>query len=728
MIIMKVSYVLSRVIVFQWFVPLLEYVIFYILFPGGIAYATFAYIYIHFFDTFCRQKVPKEIEAKNEVKDWSNPEVVGRNRRPMHHKSRSFFKKSDAKTYWNEKTEGFLVGTVGKDQILLLTGPAGTPENSRPWRFLLVGSPEQCPNGWETPGFNDRSMEDKNKAWDDVQLPNHWQLQGYDIPLYTNTTYPFRFDPPFAVRDGTWTNCLCDLGLGAPTINNHPLHPKEPGENTTGLFRLQFKTPSLWSGPKDDKRPRVFLVFEGVDSCFSVWMNGTFVGYSQDCCMCSEFDVTEVLSKQPEQECHTLAVMVSRWCDGSYLEDQDKWWLSGIYREVYLIRKPSTFISDLEITPIVHLNSSEECFATVTVNALLEGVSPRTLQSDAESQVNVVRVELYEDINAEAVTVGIAEVEVGDKLAGRLAADTVFESDSADVNLVALNKPGTASLMLRLDNPKLWSAEDPTLYIAVVTLFHSLEEAADIEQRNEGIHTETHRFGLRNIRIGGHDNVLTINDKPVTIGGVNRHEFDPFTGRAVSKENMRNDVLLLKSLNFNAVRCAHYPNHPYFYDVCDELGMYVIDEANIETHGFQTLGQPVGYLAHRLEWRSAMATRVTRMYERDKNHVSIIAFSLGNESGHGPTHDLMANWLRARDSTRFVHYESGGARTAATDVICPMYQRPTWCLEQSKTDSKQRPVILCEYAHAMGKKISFKEEVFGLPSFSLDSGRRHGSQ
>mmetsp|Transcript_9478 Transcript_9478/g.15719 ORF Transcript_9478/g.15719 Transcript_9478/m.15719 type:complete len:696 (+) Transcript_9478:1656-3743(+) len=270
---------------------------------------------------------------------------------------------------------------------------------------------------------------------------------------------------------------------------------------------------------------------------------------------------------------------------------------------------------------------------------------------------------------------------------------------SADVDAETPRRPGVGTITGSIEDPLLWTAECPNLYTLVITLYRNI---GDAEADRHDIHTVSHRIGFRSVTIGGPDNNLRINDTPITVCGINRHEFSTAGGRAVTKASMFEDAVQLKKLNFNAVRSAHYPQHPYWLEVCDEVGLYVIDEANIETHGFQVLGQPVGYLAARSDWRGAIAARITRMLERDKNHACVIGWSLGNECGHGPTHDLMAQWLRTRDPGRFVQYESGGARTAATDIICPMYLRPQWCEEQTRRDLQRRPVILCEYAHAMG--------------------------
>lgn len=248
-------------------------------------------------------------------------------------------------------------------------------------------------------------------------------------------------------------------------------------------------------------------------------------------------------------------------------------------------------------------------------------------------------------------------------------------------------------------DPRLWCTESPELYILVISLHATL---ADAESGAATIDAESCRVAFREVFIGGEDNQLMVNRTPITIAGVNRHEFHPVSGRSVSESSMREDAAIMKRFNFNAVRCAHYPNHHRWLEICDEAGLYVVDEANIETHGFQMLGQPVNYLSNLRSWRGAHFSRLVRMVERDKNHGCVILWSLGNESGLGTSHKLMAQWVRARDQRRYVQYEAGGARSDATDIVCPMYQRPWWCRKQAVVDRGRRPVILCEYAHAMG--------------------------
>ncbi|KAJ1439409.1 glycosyl hydrolases family 2, TIM barrel domain-containing protein [Ochromonadaceae sp. CCMP2298] len=693
----------------------LDYLIFYVLYPGGFIFAVGQWSYITFFNRMIRQKG----DDRPASGDWEDPQVVGRRRRPTRSDAKFFPSRAELLSYWRKRAQvPWDAPEPPRVGLTLLTGLPGCPEEgggAGSWRFCLVGSPDHTPESWNLPLYDDAPQD-----WAPIALPNHWQLQGYDVPLYTNTTYPFPFDPPRVRRNGRWHVTLCDAGLGSTTDNSGPLHPNEPGENATGLYRCAFQMPAL-SGAQA-RGARTFLVFAGVDSCMSVWVDGTFVGYSQDSCLPAEFDVTDALAAGAG---HLLAVQVSRWCDGSYLEDQDKWWLSGIYREVYLEQRPGAFISDMEFSSQVHMRATGST-ATLTIFALAEGITtlpslarngPASSFSDSGDdeydmlsqegtgdRPYAVRFELWRgsSLTGAPDAVFTAELEAGSQFPLRRAADEQMggkDEDSAEVDAAAPYHPGVCTVTGTIPNPDLWTAETPHLYTLVITLHRTVDDA--VACRAE-LHATSHRVGVRCVTIGGADNLLRVNGAPLTIAGVNRHEFSADTGRAVSRASMRADAVQIKQLNFNAVRSAHYPQHPYWLEVCDEIGLYVVDEANIETHGFQALGQPVGYLHSQPEWRGAIAARVTRMLERDKNHPCVIGWSLGNECGHGPTHDLLADWLRTRDPGRFVQYESGGARTYATDVICPMYARPQWCEEQAQLDKARRPVILCEYAHAMG--------------------------
>jgi beta-galactosidase len=399
----------------------------------------------------------------------------------------------------------------------------------------------------------------------------------------------------------------------------------------------------------------------------TVWLNKVFLGYGQDSCLPSEFDISHIVanfvgSNSIEVAIFELVVMVTRWCDGSYIEDQDKWWLSGIYRDVYIIRKSPLHIMDYEIVAdmietctLASSNSESEprggkCStqASISVTVSVDGVN--------NGSDSFVRTEIWAPIVDGSDTSAPALVLLGCIKAYDKELFKEFYLDNcntyaSEVSAIVPEHPGRAVFTDVLDKPILWTAETPYLYIAVITLHATSEDAST---GAHAIDTEACRIGIRSVSVETNDNVLCVNGQPLMIAGVNRHEFQPETGRTLTDDAMRRDAELMKQFNFNAVRNSHYPPHHRWLEICDELGLYVVDEANIESHGFQTLGQPVGYLSHQSDWRSALFTRVTRMFERDKNYPSIIAWSLGNESGIGPTHYEMADWLRFRDPRRVV--------------------------------------------------------------------------
>ena len=488
------------------------------------------------------------------------------------------------------------------------------------WAFALYDSPTAVPEGWLT------------GAWDHttISVPANWQLEGHDYPIYTNVKYPFPRKPPFV-----------------------------PEENPTGCYERHFELPKGWEAG------HTRITFDGVNSAFYVWCNGTFVGYSQDSRLPAEFDLSNHLT----QGSNRIQVMVLRWCDGSYLEDQDMWWLSGIFRDVVLLHKPSSHLTDVRtVTQFDHKSSH----GSIDIEAL-------AYQAEHLS----VRASLYwqdELVTEQTVPVGGLPVDEKGGFKDR------------------------AYLSLSVENAHPWSAEVPNLYRLVVSLVNSGTDLI--------VECEAYDIGLRTVEI--HDGVLKINGKRILIRGVNKHEHDPARGHAEPLEGVEQDLRLMKQHNFNAVRCSHYPHQPGFYRLCDRLGLYVVDEANIETHGMT----PMGRLADDPLWTNAFLERGTRMVRRDFNHACIIIWSLGNESGYGAAHDAMYGWIKRNDPNRPIQYEGGGSDTNATDIICPMYartdtDRPRWLNKEAKPSllnwvkmaHEQRPIILCEYAHAMGNSL-----------------------
>ena len=489
------------------------------------------------------------------------------------------------------------------------------------WKFNWFASPEAVPESWRICDLDDA---------DTIAVPSNWQLEGYDAPIYTNVTYPIPVNPPYV-----------------------------PAENATGCYSLTFtvRESELRGG-------QTRIIFDGVNSAFHLWCNGRWVGYGQDSRLPSEFDLSDFLVSGENR----LAVMVLRWSDGSYLEDQDMWRMSGIFRDVSLLTKPATQISDLRIS--THFND-DFSRATFAADIRMRGEWRDSLR---------VTVQLWE-----------AETLIGERTAP-------FGSEIIDERGAYGDR---TTVCLEVDTPKLWSAETPHLYRAVVQL-HTADGTL--------IEAEACDVGFRKVCI--ENGLLLLNGKPLLIRGANRHEHHPENGQVMDEETMVQDIILMKQNNFNAVRCSHYPNHPRWYTLCDRYGLYVVDEANIETHGMV----PMNRLSDDPEWLPAMSQRVTRMVQRDRNHPSIIIWSLGNESGHGANHDALYRWLKSDDPSRPVQYEGGGADTSATDIICPMYARvdqdqpfpavPKWSIKKwLSLPGEQRPLILCEYAHAMGNSL-----------------------
>ncbi|TVU36820.1 hypothetical protein EJB05_18769 [Eragrostis curvula] len=472
-----------------------------------------------------------------------------------------------------------------------------------PSGFLARNVPEK---------FYDAHFDDSN--WEALPVPSNWQMHGFDRPIYTNTTYPFPMNPPFV-----------------------------PSDNPTGCYRTVFHIPKEWKGR------RILLHFEAVDSAFFAWINGVPVGYSQDSRLPAEFEVTDCCHPCDSDKGNVLAVQVMRWSDGSYLEDQDHWWLSGIHRDVLLLSKPQ-----VEVEIDSHKQDREHV-STLSVEATLYDNSVLSDGFDANYlSANAVNLELKP--KSVRSCLGFHGYVLGGKI----------------------------------ENPKLWSSEHPNLYTLVVLLK---------DANGKLIECESCQVGIRNVVLA-HKQML-VNGCPVVLRGVNRHEHHPRVGKTNLEACMIKDLVLMRQNNINAVRNSHYPQHPRWYELCDIFGLYVIDETNIETHGFDDSSH---FKHPTLEptWANAMLDRFVSMVERDKNHACIIVWSLGNESSYGPNHGAMSGWIRERDPTRLIHYEGGGSRTCSTDIVCPMYMRIWDIVKIANDPSENRPLILCEYSHAMG--------------------------
>ena len=485
------------------------------------------------------------------------------------------------------------------------------------WKFKWVAKPADRPLDFYRPEFD-------VSTWKEIPVPSDWQLHGYGIPIYTNIVYPFKVDPPHIQHDN----------------------------NPVGSYLHSFTIPNEWN------EKEVFIHFDGVKSAFYLWINGRKVGYSQGSMTPAEFNITKYLKKGN----NTLAAEVYRWSDGSYLEDQDMWRLSGIYRDVYLVAKPKVHIRDFYISTDLDDNFK---------NAVLK----------VKAEVN--------NHTSSAIT--------NYKLKA-----TVFEKGDSPENEVAvlngtvtsaLDKQTVVNLSKKVRNPKLWSAETPNLYTIVFELF---DENGNVVEK-AGTH-----FGFKRVEIKGGE--FFVNGKSILFKGVNRHEHDPDRGRAITRDLMIKDILLMKQNNINAVRCSHYPNQPVWYDLCDEYGLYVMDETNVESHGI-SYGKDI-LPGSDPKWTAAVVTRSDRMVRRDRNHASIVVWSLGNEAGHGDNFYKMADRIRKLDPTRPLHYRQ---MNEAVDMDSETYPTPAWIIKRAQ-EKPNRPFLMNEYAHAMGNSVGNLQE------------------
>jgi beta-galactosidase len=547
------------------------------------------------------------IKGDKIMRDWENQYITQRNRYPMHSPYGAY-----------ETVEQAL--TVDRSVSKYVRSLNGL------WKFNLTESPLVAPKGFETVNYDDSN-------WEEIPVPSNWELHGYGKPTYTNMIYPFK-------REGSESHFEIELAEGQVELNA----PFVPEMNLTGYYRRNFEVPDYFEG-RD-----VFIEFGGVESCFYLWVNGIEIGYSQDSKLEATFDITHAI-KPGENE---VAVKVLQYCDGTYLEDQDYWHLSGIYRDVRLYSKAKQRVFDYKVETIFNGEGFDQAdlIVSLTPNNKVKGYG-----------------ECY---------VILSLYDAGNKLI------TTFQSQPYAQCGTYLQPKFVATPSVRVEKPLLWSAEDPYLYTLVMETIDGTGKITDIEST---------KVGFRKIEIR-EDGVLYVNGKRLIVRGVNLHAFCPETGRTVSKEYMIQQIINMKKLNFNAVRTSHYPHASEWYDLCDELGIYLVDEANVETHGYG------GQLSISPEWTAAYVERASRMVLRDKNHPSVILWSLGNESGAGANHAAMYGWIKEYDKTRYVQYESMNPECNITDIIAPMYPQVSW-IEDSMADSSDlRPFIMCEYAYA----------------------------
>ncbi|GAB6132275.1 glycoside hydrolase family 2 TIM barrel-domain containing protein [Fusicatenibacter saccharivorans] len=470
--------------------------------------------------------------------------------------------------------------------------------------------------------FFEKNYDTEN--FDEIQVPSVWQMAGYDTHQYTNIRYPFPFDPPYVPQD---------IPCGAYVHN--------------------------FEYSRDEKASKAFLNFEGVDSCFYVWINGSYIGYSQVSHMTSEFDVTDVL----QDGTNTVAVLVMKWCDGSYLEDQDKFRMSGIFRDVYILKRPKQAISDYHIKTRI-----EDMLAKVEIE-----------------------MKFYFPLNVKI---------------------SIEDRNGAVVALGSIAEEGTA--VLEIANPELWNTENPYLYKLI------------LETENEVI---VDHIALRKIEIK--DQVIYLNGQKIKFRGVNRHDSDPVTGFTISLEQLTTDLTLMKQHNFNAIRSSHYPNAPFFYEMCDKYGFMVIDEADIEAHGpfmiyrkedtdYNRFKRWNEKIADDPVWEEAIVDRVKLMLERDKNRFCIVMWSMGNESAYGCNFEKALEWTKNFDPDRITQYESARYRNydetydySNLDVYSRMYPALSEIQEYLDKDGS-KPFLLVEYCHSMGNGPGDFEDYFQM--------------
>jgi beta-galactosidase len=597
---------------------------------------------------------------------WENPEIQELNRLPMRSPLLPFPSMEAAVA---DAVAGPLYRTPEK---------CGAYESlDGKWRFKLLDNPsddDASSSGGTLSGRTGKApdwtaVEFKAGEWPLIEVPGTWTLQGYDKPHYTNVQMPFQGTPPSA-----------------------------PRYNPTGLYRRTFTIPPAW------KNKRIVLHLGSAESVALVYVNGLFAGAGKDTRLPQEFDITPFLNSGAAGGSEQiLCVKVVRYSDASYVEDQDQWWFGGIHRGVYLYATEKIYIKDIKAVPgAVAGKNREKPFPAghLALSVTLGGELPegRSTGNDAvtvkkDESPFIVKYSLYPfslPSDAGGAARAAAEISGGRALvSGEL---TLFCNYRVNSNTITKD--------IELENPEIWSHEKPGLYVLAVSVFR------------DGGHIESTAFltGFRTLEIA--DRELRINEKMVYIKGVNRHEHDEYKGKTISVESMFRDIQLLKSHNFNAVRTCHYPDDERWYDLCDRYGIYLVDEANIESHCFYD------ELCHETSYTNAWMSRITRMAERDKNHPSVIIWSLGNESGYGPNHEAGAAWLRSYDPSRPLNYEGAvrprergqgsatmdslaGGRTV-TDIVGPMYPQIELITNFVKYKDDYRPLIMIEYSHAMG--------------------------
>lgn len=528
--------------------------------------------------------------------DWENPEVFQINREP----ARTAF------VPYDNVANAIIDDYAQSPWYMSLNGM---------WKFNWAAKPAERPIDFYKTSYNDSD-------WKEFKVPANWELNGYGIPIYTNITYPHPKNPPYI----------------------------DHSDNPVGSYRKYFELPESW------KKRRIYLYFEAGTSAMYIWINGQKVGYTQNTKSPSEFDITAYV--KPGK--NLIAIEAYRWSDGSYLEDQDFWRLSGIDRDVFLYSTEDVRIWDFFARPDLDAQYKNGIFSLDV-----------TLKNNSkELQKLTVEATLLDDTNKSILN------------------KKLLFSSTANSNI-------TESLTQNIKSPKLWSNETPYLYTLLLTLKDNSGKTLEIV---------SHKIGFRKVEIK--DGSLLVNGVRIYVHGVNIHEHNPTTGHYQDVETMMQDIRLMKQLNVNAVRCSHYPNNIRWVQLCNKYGIYLVDEANIESHG---MGYGRENPAFHKEWFEAHLDRTYSLVERDKNHPSVIIWSLGNEASNGDAFKLTYKWVKERDKTRPVQFEQAGEHEN-TDIVCPMYPSIRYMKEYAAREKVERPFIMCEYSHAMGNSSgNFKE-------------------
>jgi len=541
------------------------------------------------------------------VNDWENPQMFDQNKEKPHASYIPYKNLDNALTF--DKTKSQFYKTL-----------------SGIWKFKWVRKPADRPRDFYKQQYD-------VSAWDDIPVPSNWEMQGYGIPIYVNQPYEF-------------ADSRAPVSKEMEFIEGY--YPKYPGKvphdyNPVGSYRRTFTVPDTWTGKQ------IFVQFGAVKSAMYIWINGQKIGYSQGSKTPAEWNITKYVKTGD----NTIAVQVYRWSDGSYLECQDFWRISGIERDVFLYATPAVRIRDFFVKADLDKDYKNGLFSLK--------IDLENLEIQKKNRKYYIEY-LLKDKNGKIIAENSKKIRIGSK------------------------KNKVLTFSKKINNPAKWTAETPNLYSVAIVIKN---------KKGKTLEAVSSKTGFRKVEII--DGILKINGVAVLIKGVNRHEHDQYNGHVVSEENMIKELKLMKQFNINAIRTCHYPDIERFYELCDEYGFYVTDEANIESHG---MGYGKYSLAKNPDWKDAHVDRCVRMVQRDKNHPCITVWSMGNEAGDGINFNACYDTIKSLDSSRPIHYERAlGGRN--TDIYCPMYPGVDY-LKKWAAKKNEKPMICCEYSHAMG--------------------------